>query len=516
MKKLVFYILMIGLGCISCYEDESNKEIQMVKPIIVDMGGMPSEFVVYQFGYLHVVPVIYKEGLGDENLFFEWRLKGFGANRVLSTAMVLDALIYEEQQADPYTLILTVTDTLTRIKEIRSWELSVTSQLSTGLMVADTEEGETGDLSLITAFNFSNLNDDKQDTIYRHIYSLGNGERIAGQIVSMQNTNYETERATTVLSERNLILIDPASYIKKAENQDFFFLAVEHEMKPMEMKFYGNDAAEYLLESGLLYYRYIRLGAQKFGYPYSMEDAGEYAISDFAFFASNASWEYNGVAYDSLNSRFLGLPDNIPYGNLSRLKSDGTAYDPGNVGNKRCLHLGTGKDGKIQAVLQDRETGACFIYGMKAILKEKKVEVMKVIDLSKCLRIREAKSFCFSPSEDVMYYTVGNEIYAALLTSEQPESFLRFDTELVEDQITSLRMWTGAGRIYYTPGEDGKDRVMNAASRMLVITTWNGVEGKVITLPIETLGAGLITKDRKYHKVYRGFDRITAIAPQNK
>ena len=57
---------------------------------------------------------------------------------------------------------------------------------------------------------------------------------------------------------------------------------------------------------------------------------------------------------------------------------------------------------------------------------------------------------------------------------------------------------------------------MNAASRMLVITTWNGVEGKVITLPIETLGAGLITKDRKYHKVYRGFDRITAIAPQNK
>lgn len=516
MKKLVFYILMIGLGCISCYEDESNKEIRMIKPIIVDMGGMPSKFVVYQFGYLHVVPVIYKEGLRDENLFFEWRLKGFGVNRVLSTAMVLDALIYEEQQADPYTLILTVTDTLTRIKEIKSWELLVTSQLSTGLMVADTEDGETGDLSLITAFNFSNLNDDRQDTVYRHIYSLGNGERIAGPIVSMQNTNYETERATTVLSERNIVLIDPASYIKKAENQDFFFLALEHEMKPMEMKFYGNDASEYLLESGLLYYRYIRLGAQKFGYPYSMDDAGEYAISDFAFFAANTSWEYTGVAYDSLNNRFLGLPDNIPYGNLSRLKSDGTAYDPGNVGNKRCLHMGTGKDKKIQAVLQDRGTGDYFIYGMKAILREKKVAVEKVIDLSKCLRIREAKYFCFSPSEDVMYYTVGNEIYAALLTSEQPESFLRFDTELVEDQITSLQIWAGAGRIYYTPGEDGKDRVMNAASRMLVITTWNGSEGKVITLPIETLGAGLITKDRKYHKVYRGFGRITAIAPQNK
>ncbi len=516
MKKLVFYILMIGLGCVSCYKDESSTEIEMIKPIMVDMGGMPSEFVVYQFGNLRVVPVIYKEGLSDHNLFFEWRLKGFGANRVLSTAMVLDAPIYEEQQADPYTLILTVTDTLTRIREIRSWKLKITSQLSTGLMVADTKDGETGDLSLITAFNFSNLNDDKQDTVYRHIYSLGNGERIAGQVVNMQNTNYETERVTAVLSERNMVWIDPASYIKKAENQDFFFLALEHEVKPMKMKFFGDNAAEYLLESGYLYYRYIRLGAQKFGYPYSMDDAGDYAISDFVFFAANTSWEYNGVAYDSLNSRFLGLPDNIPYGKLSQLKSDGTAYDPGDVGNKRCVHLGIGKDKKVQAVLQDRVTGDYFIYGMKAILREKKVAVEKVIDLSKCLKIREAKYFCFSPSEDVMYYTVGNEIYAALLTSEQPESFLRFDTESKEDQITSLEMWTGAGRIYYTPEEDGKDRVMNAASRMLVITTWNGREGKVVTMPIETLGAGMITKDRKYHKVYKGFDRITAIAPQNK
>ena len=516
MKKLVFYILMIGLGCISCYEDESSTEIEMIKPIMVDMGGMPSEFVVYQFGNLHVVPVIYKEGLSDHNLFFEWRLKGFGADRVLSTAMVLDVPIYEEQQADPYTLILTVTDTLSRIKEVRSWKLRITSQLSTGLMVEDTKDGETGDLSLITAFNFSNLNDDKQDTVYRHIYSLGNGEYITGQIVNMQNTNYETERVTTILSDRNLVLIDPASYIKKAENQDFFFLALEHEVQPMEMKFFGNDASEYLLESGYLYYRYIRLGAKKFGFSYSMDDAGDYAVSDFVFFAANASWEYNGVAYDSLNNRFLGLPENLQYGNLSQLKSDGSAYDPGNVGDKRCVHLGTGKDKKIQAVLQDRVTGDYSIYGMKAILREKKVEVMKVIDLSKCLRIREAKNFCFSPAEDVMYYTAGNEIYAALLTSEQPESFPRFGTEFETDRITSLQIWTGAGRIYYTPGEDGKDRVMNAASRMLVITTWNGSEGKVITLPIETLGAGLITKDRKYHKVYKGFDRITAIAPQNK
>lgn len=517
MKKLLFYILIFGLGCISCYEDNSNKSIEPIAPILIDMGNMPSQFYVYQYGDLKVVPVIYKEGLNDNDLYFEWRLNGFGANRLLGTGMILDAPIYEEQQSDPYTLLLTVTDTTTWIKEVHSWKVQVTSRLSTGLMVADTKDGNTGDLSLIMAYNFTNLNNDKQDTIFHHIYSKGNGQGSHGPIIGLVNSNYSTERVTTLLSSEDMVRMNPASYVKKEEMSDLFYLSPDHKITPMAIQFLDETyPGEYLLESGLLYYRDMWSRAKKFGYYYQMNDESSYAISDFVLFPRNTSRQLNGVAFDSLNNRFVGLPDDAQYGQLIPLSNNGGIFNPANLGNKECLFLGMGKDKKIQAILKDRATGDCFIYTMLPIMNQAKVEVVGIADLSDCKNIRKAEYFTFSPLEEVMYYTIGNEIYAVLLTSDRPQSHECFKTLLDEDRITSLMIWQKQGKIYYTPDDDGKDRTMNSASRMLVITTYNGTEGKVFTLPIENLGAGVISSDRKYHKEYKGFNKITAIAPQDK
>lgn len=517
MEKILLYILIFWIGCASCYDDDSAKSFKLINPIVIDMGAMPSEFIVYQYGTLKVVPVIYKEGLDDSNLHFEWRIKGYGADRLLDHGMVLQAIIHEEQQVDPYTLLLVVTDSTSGLKEVRSWKLQVSSQLSTGLMVADTKDGQVGDVSLITAFNFANLNDDKQDTLFRHIYSQGNGGGMNGPIISMANSNYTTERLTTLVSDRDICRIDPASYIKREGLEDMFYLPMKDDVVPMGVHFLDvSYPGEYVVLDGLLYYRNIYWGAKKYGYHYQMNDGSKYAVSEIFLFPKNYSRKYTGIAFDSLNGRFVSLPDDADYGQLQQLKSSGGELEISQLKNKKCVHIGLGKDKKIQVVLQDVVTGHNYIYSMTFGLQDVMSSIKRITDLSGCIGINGAKYFTFSPLEEVMYYVVGNKIYAALLTSENPVSHKCYETKDAGELITSMMIWKGAGRIYYTAGENGKDREMKADSRMLVITTYDGEEGKVITLPIENLGAGNISADRKYHKEYTGFNRITTIAPQIK
>jgi hypothetical protein len=62
------------------------------------------------------------------------------------------------------------------------------------------------------------------------------------------------------------------------------------------------------------------------------------------------------------------------------------------------------------------------------------------------------------------------------------------------------------------PNDYAQKRSMASANRLLVLSTYNeGTKvGKIIAIPLETLGVGGLVTDPMYIKTYTGFGKITA------
>ena len=146
----------MAFAAISCYDDNSAKDFKIVKPIVIEFAGAETSMKIFQFDTLEINPIIYKNGVSDENLTYEWKIQGNEyPETVLSTKMTFCEPISAAPNSTPYDLILTVTDKTTNIQEFSRVSVTVESSLGEGLLVADTRDGQTGDVSLIMAMNFT-------------------------------------------------------------------------------------------------------------------------------------------------------------------------------------------------------------------------------------------------------------------------------------------------------------------------------------------------------------------------
>ena len=98
---------------------------------------------VFQFDTLKISPIIYKNGVKDENLTYEWKIQGDKyPETVLSHKMTFSEPISVVPNSKAYNLILTVTDKTTGIQEFArisvscrhlweqdySWQIHVTNK----------------------------------------------------------------------------------------------------------------------------------------------------------------------------------------------------------------------------------------------------------------------------------------------------------------------------------------------------------------------------------------------------
>ncbi len=157
MKKLsIFFLLFMTIVATSCYDDKSSTDFEVVKPIVIDFGDASTSVNVFQFDTLKISPIIYKNGVKDENLTYEWKIQGDKyPETVLSHKMTFSEPISVVPNSKAYNLILTVTDQTTGIQEFARISVSVQASLGTGLFVADTRDEQTSDISLIMSMNFS-------------------------------------------------------------------------------------------------------------------------------------------------------------------------------------------------------------------------------------------------------------------------------------------------------------------------------------------------------------------------
>ena len=220
----------------SCYEVHSAKDFKIIKPIVIEFAGAETAVKIFQFDTLEINPIIYKNGVADENLTYEWKIQGNEyPETVLSNKMTFREPISAAPNSTAYDLILTVTDKTTDIQEFSRISVTVESSLGEGLLVADTRDGETGDVSLIMSMNFTRGLLEKNTRFYRNVYSSVNQHNLNGLVKDMQSFVKSDSRTLTILTDKDIYRVDPFEFADWEMNNDLFFVPIDGDLQPKNM-----------------------------------------------------------------------------------------------------------------------------------------------------------------------------------------------------------------------------------------------------------------------------------------
>jgi hypothetical protein len=520
LKKLsVYLVLLVSVLAAACIKDRTAVNVTPINPIKIDTAGIPLSFVVFQLDTLSLSPKVVKEGFNSEQLKYEWTMNAYqGYKRVIGTQRALIGQITEAPSSTAYTLILTVTDTTTNLKAFFTWSVSVLSRFSEGLIVADTKDGLNSDVSLIMANNFTgSFLDEKATKIHRNLFSSINSDRINGLVKGLSYMNYNNAKYITLLTENSYVRLDPNSYKLVQKDQDLFIIAPDVLKPDAIQSIQLINQHEYIINNGKAYGRYG--GTLQFIYPFLGDPKGYMCkkICGLQQPPSNSA----GVVYDELNNRFLLLPtmtsSTAPITSYPAVDNSNPtpAFDPNNVGNKTCLFMQEGYNKRVLSVMKTRDFNQYYAYQLVVGPVSGKMGYA-MHDLSNNPEINLSKFYACSSGEEVLFYATDTKVYSTtLLVGGNTSPNLRYTTESGE-KITGMQMHIRGGTMYLpsltAPNDYDQKLSMSSANRLVVLSTYNEATkiGKIIAIPLQTLGVGGLVSDPAYIKTYTGFGKITA------
>ncbi|WEK20219.1 MAG: PKD-like family lipoprotein [Candidatus Pedobacter colombiensis] len=534
MRHIIYTLFCITVLMGSCIKDRSTLNLYKVSNIGIDTAGLPVKYTVFQQGTLSVKPTVTVENTYRERLKYKWTMNAYqGYERVVGTQEHLNAVITELPSAISYKLIFTATDSTNNVKAFFTWDITVISPFGQGLIVADTRDEQNSDVNLIMAFNFTTsiLKDSASTNIMRNAYSTANGQKINGIVKRLSYHKYNSYKDVTFMTDKSFIRIDPNSYMKKSLDNELFALP-QDKIQPDDIStaHYLNQH-QYIINNGKGYGRYG--DSQKFGYSFLASDKKGYQANKILGLQNPGVVQSGGVLYDELNNRFLLLPrmtsmaDPLRNFDATDLNNPLTKFDPNNMGNKTCRYLFEGYDARIIAIMKERDQDKYYAYQIKLTNPFTGAMGIAVNDLSQNPEISTAKYFTSSNMEQVLFYATEYKVYATITEIGVPSTTSLRYTVKPGEKITGMNIYygagvydPGAGRMYLPSTSDptnwAKRVTLNAAQRLVILSTYNEStkEGKIITIPIETLGVGGLVTNPDYIRTYDGFGRITAFGIQ--
>lgn len=519
--KIKSLLLATGFALMmtACFEDESADDFELVKPIKIEFwDDYATSKKVFQMDTLEIVPVIYKHGVRDEDLEFEWKLQGNNApETVLSHSMVLKEQISIAPNSSPYDLILTVRDKTTTLEEYARISLTVESKFGEGLLVADTHDEANADLSLVMARNFTRSLQEKDKKIHYNVYSLMNkGQKIPGLIKDMQSDVKSDSRVLTFMTNTDIHRVDPYDFTAWQMNNELFYVPLD-KVEPGQLlkKDYGGD--EYMLVNGKMHYRNSSWGNLYYSYYLFTPDDADYQASRMMCVGSGY-YTSSPYAYDEVKNRFIQLSNRNDAFVYFVDQEPGLLFDVNDIGAYDAVCMDEGENSNLNTVLKAEDGSGYFVYAIQSTTPDNGHNLpVGRYDLSACTDIMDAVAFVSSPVSEDFYYATSDRIYALTLNPDcpNPTSQPRY-TANPGEKITDMMLWKGEYQRMNVPNESQPNGMGEASNqnRMLVIATYNESthEGKVITIPIVRLGDGTLETNRIFHNEYGGFGRITKMA----
>lgn len=508
--KSIKYIIQLSLllaclgGLYSCKKDLSTLDLDKIEGVTVDTTGM-GVLQVLQFEKLIVKPD-FKSNIPEANLKYEWMLTlaPNDTNKVLlATTRDLDAEISLKPNSTGryYQLYYRVTDKVNDLQYITTWQLNILNSIGEGLVIAETADGLNSDLShIMSPLVTSDYNSER---VKHGIYSGANGHLIPG-LVKQMRFNPEAV-ALFGITDNSVFRINTIDYTLAGMNERLFF-SHSGSFKPDALG--GLVQNDVYIENGKFTANYIAVSKQ-FGLPF---DSRFTVPAKVALNGHRTNPKTVLNFYDEVRGQFVYLPSASSFGdrNMYAFKSvSGYAFDPGNVPNKVNVAAGLGVEEEFVHLLRDKSSQELTLY----VFNKAGEDYPNIIpstpkakfDLSQAPGITEAKHFVINDAQRVLYYSSGNKIYAMLYGSSTPVFQERYAVAAGEE-ITTLQVYQQSNY----PTMEGP--FISTNNRQLIISTYDGKEGKVSIIPIKTLGTGVL--DPAGTKTYSGFAKITAITSQ--
>jgi hypothetical protein len=500
MKKLNLRYLPLVIPVIilllinSCMKDQGNYAYQNINKVqLTDtLSGEAKLLTVSRLTQFGLTPDVKMSVSTDQsNLTYEWKIRD---NNVWNNPMPYTILGTTKNLTVPsldvapgiWRIIYKVTDKTTNVSVFLYYNLKVVGDYSEGWLLLE-EVSQGGDLAMILP----------TDKIVRNIYSKENNEFFEKPCVSLNVGSLLSPKKAFVLTKSKGVEVDYQTYFKLGNFDDWFVTGTA--ARPVMPQLYKFTSSYY---GGLVNNNQFHArigggfpGSPAFGGPIPppVEANGFRLDYNIAPLIVGGRGNIYQVIYDNLQKRFLYLTLNGLTPELRYFPDcvTGDAFDPKSTG-MTMLFMG---DGSVTyqhlALMKDASNVLYFVRYRSDVLNvtgarfpmEKKAAPTALNGFSTCVNATQL---------DHMYVGVGNNIYKYDVPANSASIIYTF-TNSNEVPVT-MRMFN-----LYTKNQ-------------LVVSTWDGTQGRVYYFDIAPTGA--ITGNT-FSKKFEGFGKIDDIQYKN-
>lgn len=515
MKRILLYTLLICCGMqffSACRKDLSTLDTSKINGVTFDTTGQGS-LSVFQYDTLVLQPKLNLNGLNSADLAYEWKINLNPREinyQVIGTGRDLEFVpqMKPTKANEFHQVLYTITDKTNGLQYVMSWPLTIRNSIGEGLVIAETADGVTSDLSHIMSPRVTT--DYSSESVKRQVFSSINGTTIPGVLKQLRFTTLNSVGEIMLgISDNTIAGVKTLDYTLARMNEELFFTPVAGRNHQMLGSLQQSDV---YVGNGKLTAFWLATN-KKFGVPFD----SKFTVPDHV--ALNGRSDNPAVVisfYDEVEETFV-YQASVSFGDKKMYAmpdSDQAAFNAGNLPGKVNVAAGVSQSGEFLHLLQDKASGAFGLYVIEGGKYDANWNFVPpapktYVDLSDAPDISNAQYFVLLDDQKVMYYATKTKIYAVLYGSSTPGFSERY-TVSGGEEITTLQVYQQAD---YPKRYDGWDPPYIATNnKQLIMSTYNGTEGKVHILPMINIGLGNI--DEANVKTYGGFKRITAIGTQ--
>ncbi|MFZ4262463.1 PKD-like family lipoprotein [Sphingobacterium sp. HJSM2_6] len=491
----LFLAFALGLIMFSCAKDNGNYNYTDIPKIGINDESTTGTLFVQQGVALKLNPEVQLNGNKDD-LSYEWfvYLNSASASYVqdstkIATSKNLDYVIDPKifTIGENYKLTYKVTNKATGISSFYFYQISISDLFTQGWMFLEDKSGKA-DLSMI-------LNN---GTVYHDIYSFRNSESplYKPKAFSISNASISDDVGPSgkkyyIVADKDAVELDGTT-MKKRFDYNYLFFAPPTVINPQYMAWGGSSGNNVgiIVNEGHVHINMVGgfPGAKKFGAQLRAPQHGyDYELAPQHISGNTYTDTYNVIMFDARNQRFYGVTTSA-LNSFDDANQTSSIFDMNNIGLD-LIKLDSSNIIEIRnAVMKDNDgKGYLLQFRTHRNANNPSITIGK----------QEINAPGISSALDVSSSTLS------------PHLFYANNTQLIRYEVTSnayTSEYTFPANETVTKIKFQKHGYGNAVPR-LIVTTWNGTEGKVYFFKITQSGSveGL-------DKTFTGFGKIIDLA----
>ncbi|WP_290535282.1 PKD-like family lipoprotein [Alistipes sp.] len=547
MKKILTCIVLAfaASGLAGCYEDKSTYATDQIPDIVLTDTETTSIYT----GYLEQIdfaPELTQGGKvleDNDNYTYTWELNEVPDEnqfQTISTERELHVTVPNGISTTPYLLKLTVKDTENDLEYLFWWDLYIQSAFLDGLVISDTKDGATSDLTLVLNQKLTTNYAGKEEKIFRNILASGSSAAAYPGLLSsltpmLYGYIYSKAKHYLWATDQNgeLVRFNCEDYtvasgedvlLYASEGQEFYKLfGTGNNYACQTLMIAMSNAGNYCIQC---------VSTEVFSWPNTAMNASSMKNGICASRSYSANNECIAAWLDEKTNKLI-VADAYFGGYLTYNTITGSgAYDADNLGDQQVIAAGMTYTENIPALLLKDNAGTYAIYTITPHQAEEGyytdpdnwegwVVTSPEIPYGPRARIEipaegkalldQATGTAFCTMQAILYVATADGIYAIDFASGKAVvSDVKFTPDAGE-KITSVKLYQ-QGQYQYSSGMcgDGEDQyreLLDWTNYAVIVTTQKSdTEGCVYVVPMTQIGTGNLDKAQALK--YDGFGKI--------